>query len=97
MDSKWPLKWKGDKHKHGTIGRAKAKLVAKRYSQKEGVDYFDIFAPTASTLSNRLVAAMPCKLDLGLRHLDVDQAFIQSELDTELCSEIARWVWAVVR
>ena len=64
------------------IDRAKARLVAKGYSQVEGVDYFDTFAPTASTTSNRLVAAMACKLDWDLRHLDVDQAFIQSDLDT---------------
>ena len=27
---------------------------------------------------------MACKLDWDLRHLDVDQAFIQAELDTEI-------------
>ena len=75
MDSKWLLKWKGDEH--GMINRAKAKLVTKGYSQAKGVDYFDSFAPTASITSNRLVAAMARKLDRYLRHLDVDQAFIQ--------------------
>ena len=58
-------------------------MVAKGYSQVEGVDYLDIFAPTASTTSNRFVGAMTCTLDWDLRHLDVDQAFIQSELDTD--------------
>ena len=66
------------------IDRAEARLVAKGYSQVEGVDYFDYFSLTASTTSNRLVAAMACKLDWELRHLDADQAFIQSELDTEI-------------
>ena len=28
---------------------------------------------------------MACKLDWDLRHLDVDQAIIQSELDTDIC------------
>ena len=69
------------------IDRAKGRLVAKGYSQVEGVDYFDTFAPTASTTSNRIVAAMACKLDWDL-HLDVDQAFIQSELDTESFSRL---------
>ena len=64
--------------------RAKARLVDKDYSQVERVDYFDIFAPTESTTSNRLAAAMTCRLDYDLRHLDVDQAFIQSEFDTEI-------------
>ena len=76
VESKWLLKWKRDEH--GMIDRAKARLVAKGYSQLEGVDYFDTFAPAASTTSNRIVAAMACKLDWDLRHLDVDQAFIQS-------------------
>ena len=65
-------------YEHGMIDRAKARFVAKGYNQVEGVDFFDTFAPTASTTSNRLVAAVACKLDWDLRQLDVDQAFIQS-------------------
>ena len=38
---------------------------------------------------------MACKLDWDLRHLDDDQAFIQSELDTEFL-EVALWVRAVI-
>ena len=34
--------------------------------------------------SNRLAAAVARQLDRNLRHLDVDQAFIQSELDTDI-------------
>ena len=64
--------------------RAKARLVGKGYSRVEGVDYFETFAPTASTTSNRLIAAISCKLNWDLRHLDVVQAFIQAELDTEI-------------
>ena len=88
VESKWLLKWKSDAH--GMIDRAKARLVAKGYSQVEGVDYFETFAPTASTTSNRLIAAMACKLDWDLRHLDVDQAFIQAELDTEIFLRLPR-------
>ena len=71
------------------IDRAKARLVAKGYSQVEGVTYFDTFAPPASTAYNRLVAAMACKLDWNLSHLGIDQAFIQSELDTEILLRLA--------
>ena len=66
------------------VARAKARMVAMGYSQVEGVDYFETFDPTASATSNRLVAAMACKLDWDLRHLDLEQAFIQSELDTDI-------------
>ena len=66
------------------VYRAKVRMVTMGYSQVEGVDYFETFAPTASATSNRLEAAMACKLDWDLRHLDVDQAFIQSELDADI-------------
>ncbi|CAN0044804.1 unnamed protein product, partial [Sphacelaria rigidula] len=69
---------------HGMVDRAKARMVAEGYSQVEGIDYFDTFDPAASATSNRLVAAMACKIDWDLRHLDVDQAFTQSELDTDI-------------
>ena len=51
-----------------------------RFSQVEWVDYVEKFATRASPTFNRFLAAMACKLDRSLRHLDVDQVFIQSEL-----------------
>ena len=63
-------------------------MVAKGYSQVEGVDYFDTFAPTAPSTSSRLVAAMACKLDWDLRDMGVDQAFVLSEFDTEMLSRL---------
>ena len=65
------------------IDKSRARLVAKGYSQVEEVDYFDTFALTASTTSNRLVAEVACKLDWDRRRLDIDEAFIRSELDTK--------------
>ena len=82
VESRRLLRWKDDGH--GMVVRAKVRFVAKGYSQVEGVDYFDTFAPIVSTTSIRLVAAMTLKIEWNLRHLDVDQAFIQSELDTEI-------------
>ena len=64
------------------VDMAKARMVAMGYSQVEGVDYFETFTATAFATSNRLVAAMACKLDWDLRYLNVDQAFIQLELGT---------------
>ena len=80
--AKWLYKGKG--YSQSMVDRAKARVVPMVYSQVEGVDYFETFAPTTSEPSNRLVAAMACKLDWNLRHLDVDQAFIQPELDTDI-------------
>ena len=80
VDVKELYKGKGDSH--GMVDRAKARMVAIRYSQVEAADCSETSAPTASATSNRLVAAMARKLDWDLRHLNVDQAFVQSELNT---------------
>ena len=82
VDARLLYKWKGDSH--DMVERAKARMVVMGYTQVERVDYFEIFGPTASATSNRSVAAMACKLNWGQRHLDVDQDFIQSELDTDI-------------
>ena len=64
--------------------KAKARLVARGFSQREGIDYFDTFSPCPSAASIRLLAAIACELDLVLCHFDAEQAFVQSELDEEI-------------
>ena len=71
--------------------RAKARLVAKGFKQKLGVDYIETFSPTANAASIRLIVALACKHDLELLHFDIEQAFVQSEL------EVASWLWIDVR
>ena len=82
VDAKWLGKWEGDSH--GMVDRAKARIVGISYSHIDGVDYFETFSPTFAATSNRLVAAVACKLDWDLRHLDVDKALTHSELGTDL-------------
>ena len=61
--------------------RAKAKLVARGFGQREGIDSFDTFSACPSVMSIRLLAALACELDLDLCHFDAEQAFVQSDLD----------------
>lgn len=62
----------------------KARLGAKGYSQKEGIDTLDTFTPTPSAVSIRLLVSVACELNLDLCHFDAEQAFIQSKLDTDI-------------
>ena len=70
--------------------KAKARLVARGFSQKEGIDYFETFAPTPSAVSIRLIAATSVENDLHLFHLDAEQAFVQSKLDTDVYMRMPR-------
>ena len=48
------------------------------------MDYLETFSPTANAASIRLIVALACKFDWELLHLDIEQAFVQSELDHEV-------------
>ena len=60
----------------GNVVRAKARLVARGFGQREDIDFFDTFSPCPFVMSIRLLAALACELDLDLCHFDVEQAFV---------------------
>ena len=70
--------------------RAKVRLVARGFDQREGIDFFDTFFPCPSVVSIRLLAALACELDLDLRHFDAEQAFVQSDLDEAVYISLPR-------
>lgn len=52
--------------------------------QKAEIDFNELYSPTVAVSSVRLLAALACEQNLGLRHFDIEQAFIQSELDEDV-------------
>ena len=62
--------WKSDEF--GNVVRAKARLVARGFSQREGIDFFDNFSSCPSVMSIRLLAALAYELDLDSCHFDAE-------------------------
>jgi hypothetical protein len=68
----------------GTVERYKGRIVAKGYSQRPGIDYTEVFAPTSRQAAIRLILALAALEDLELRSVDISHAFINGELDEEI-------------
>ena len=74
------LKRKAD----GSIDRYKARLVAKGYSQMPGLEYSEVFSPTAKWAALRAILALAALKDLELYSLDISTAFLNGEMDCDV-------------
>ena len=62
----------------------KARLVAKRYAQKEGIDYNEIISSVVKHTSIRMLLAIVVQFDLELEQMDVKIAFLHSKLEEKI-------------
>jgi hypothetical protein len=85
IGTKWIFKSKTDEH--GTVVRNKARLVAQGYTQIEGVDFDETFAPVARLESIRILLSIACHLDFKLYQMDVKSAFLNGVLQEEVYVE----------
>ena len=69
---------------NGNLERYKARLVAKGYSQREGVDFNEIFSPIAKLTSIRLFLSIVVAYDFEIEQMDVKTTFLHGNLDEEI-------------
>ena len=65
----------------GNVERYKARLVAKSFTQKEGIDFTKTFSPVSSKDSFRTIMALVAHFDLELHQMDVKTAFLNGDID----------------
>nr|KAJ0221579.1 hypothetical protein LSAT_V11C200099630 [Lactuca sativa] len=82
LGCKWILKRK--MKVDGTIDKYKAGLVIQGFRQKEGIDFFDTYAPVARISTIRLLLALATIHNLVIHQMDVKNAFLNGDLDEEI-------------
>ncbi|CAI7917104.1 unnamed protein product [Closterium sp. NIES-53] len=62
----------------------KARYVARGFSQRQGVDYFQTFSPTPKMTTLRVLLHVAAQCDYELHSLDFSTAFLQGNLHEEI-------------
>lgn len=68
----------------GSIQKHKARLMAKGYSQQQGIDFEETFFHVAHFETVRVVLALAAQFQLPIYQFDVKSAFLNRALEEEV-------------
>jgi hypothetical protein len=71
----------------GSIEKYKVRLVARSFSQKEGIDYDEIFAPISKYTSIGVIIYLTAIFGWKLHQMDVKTVFLNNEVEQEVYIE----------
>ncbi|GJZ62074.1 retrovirus-related pol polyprotein from transposon TNT 1-94 [Tanacetum coccineum] len=78
------LSVRNKRDERGVVVRNKARLVAQGYTQEEGIDYDEVFAPVARIEAIRLFLAFASFMGFIVYQMDVKSAFLYGTIDEEV-------------
>jgi hypothetical protein len=82
IGTKWIFHNKQDED--GIVVRNKARLVARGYTQVEGIDFGETYAPVARLEAIRILLAYANYINILLYQMDVKSAFLNGVIDEEV-------------
>ena len=68
----------------GKVEKYKAQLVAKGYSQVEGIEFGEIFSLVSKLTSIRFLLSIVAAFDLEVEQMDVKTTFLHGDLEEEI-------------
>ncbi|GKB85255.1 putative RNA-directed DNA polymerase [Tanacetum coccineum] len=80
----WKIKYKST----GEIKRYKARLVAKEFSQRDGIDFEETFSPVVKMVTVRCVISLAVHNNWPLFQLDVNNAFLYGDLHEDVYMDL---------
>jgi hypothetical protein len=75
----WAFKRK--RYPDGSVRKLKARYCARGFEHKQGVDYFETFAPVVMWLTVRLLLIMSILMNLETKQIDYTAAFVHAPID----------------
>ncbi|GJU98054.1 putative ribonuclease H-like domain-containing protein [Tanacetum coccineum] len=78
------LVYRNKKDERGIVVRNKARLVAQGYTQEEGIDYDEVFAPVARIEAIRLFLAYASFMGFIMYQMDVKSAFLYGTIEEDV-------------
>ena len=85
IGTKWVFRKKQDQD--GIVVRSKARLVPQGYTQVEGLDFRETYAPIARLEAIRILLAYAYAHNIKLYQIDVKSAFLNGYINEEVYVE----------
>lgn len=82
VDNKWTFKLK--RLGNGNVHRHRARLVARGFSQRKGIDYEETFSPVVRFDSIRAMLNIAASENLELQQIDVKTAFLYGNIEEDI-------------
>ena len=77
--------FKTKRYSKDNVRKHKAKLVAKGFTQIEGIDHNETFSPIFMKNSFRIIIALVAHFDLELHQVDVKIVFLNGSIEKKIC------------
>lgn len=86
IDSRFIFRNKHDSN--GKTGKRKARVIARGFSQRPGVDYHDTFAPVAKLDFIRTAIAVAAERDMMMKQIDIGTAYLNGDVHEEILMKV---------